>query len=126
MTGLSPLLPAQQPAPFPLLSGRGRLHIAASCLPLPQGEAEATWVFMGWEGVEAARQGVELNVFRCGNGWSCVPLSQALLLTLGAIPACMRSQPLPAAAFCFFLCAGWETTGSLMATPPCCWHTLTS
>jgi ABC-type nitrate/sulfonate/bicarbonate transport system substrate-binding protein len=28
------------------------------------GKADATWVFMGWEGIEAARKGVELNVFR--------------------------------------------------------------
>lgn len=27
------------------------------------GKADSTWVFMGWEGVEAARKGVELNVF---------------------------------------------------------------
>lgn len=31
---------------------------------LLQGDADATWVFMGWEGVEAARKGVELNVFK--------------------------------------------------------------
>lgn len=30
---------------------------------LLSGDADATWVFMGWEGVEAARAGVELNVF---------------------------------------------------------------
>lgn len=29
-----------------------------------QGEADATWVFMGWEGIEAKMKGVELNVFR--------------------------------------------------------------
>ena len=29
-----------------------------------QGEADATWVFMPWEGVEASRKGVELNAFR--------------------------------------------------------------
>ncbi|KAI7841695.1 hypothetical protein COHA_004562 [Chlorella ohadii] len=28
------------------------------------GEADATWVFMGWEGVEAQRKGVELNAFK--------------------------------------------------------------
>lgn len=29
-----------------------------------QGEADATWVFLGWEGIEASRKGVELNVFK--------------------------------------------------------------
>ena len=27
------------------------------------GKADATWVFMGWEGIEAEMKGVELNVF---------------------------------------------------------------
>lgn len=31
---------------------------------LLNGSCDATWVFMGWEGVEAALKGVELNVFR--------------------------------------------------------------
>ena len=31
---------------------------------LLQNEADATWVFMGWEGVEAALKGIELNVFK--------------------------------------------------------------
>jgi len=31
---------------------------------LLKGRAAATWVFMGWEGVEAARKGVALNVFK--------------------------------------------------------------
>lgn len=29
-----------------------------------KGEADATWVFMGWEGVDARIKGVELNVFQ--------------------------------------------------------------
>ena len=29
-----------------------------------QGQADATWVFMGWEGVEARRRGIQLNAFR--------------------------------------------------------------
>ncbi|KAG7672991.1 hypothetical protein Ndes2526B_g08482 [Nannochloris sp. 'desiccata'] len=32
-----------------------------------KGEAESTWVFMGWEGVEAKLKGVELNVFKLGD-----------------------------------------------------------
>lgn len=31
---------------------------------LLKGACDATWVFMGWEGVEAALKGVELNVFK--------------------------------------------------------------
>lgn len=31
---------------------------------LLSGEADATWVFLGWEGVEASLKGVELNQFR--------------------------------------------------------------
>lgn len=30
---------------------------------LKGGDAKSTWVFMGWEGVEAQRKGVELNAF---------------------------------------------------------------
>jgi len=37
------------------------LLLCRCCL---QGEADATWVFMGWEGVEAASKGVELNAFK--------------------------------------------------------------
>lgn len=33
---------------------------------LLKGEADATWIFTAWEGVEARRKGVELNTFRCG------------------------------------------------------------
>lgn len=31
---------------------------------LKKGEADATWVFMPWEGVEGQMEGIELNVFR--------------------------------------------------------------
>lgn len=34
---------------------------------LKKGEADATWVFMPWEGIEADMQGIELNVFRLGD-----------------------------------------------------------
>lgn len=48
------------------------VHVPSTCrsspslqeLLCPQGEADATWVFMGWEGVEARRKGVELNAFK--------------------------------------------------------------
>jgi ABC-type nitrate/sulfonate/bicarbonate transport system substrate-binding protein len=32
-----------------------------------KGEADATWVFMGWEGVEAKLKEIELNVFKLGD-----------------------------------------------------------
>jgi hypothetical protein len=31
---------------------------------LLKGEADATWVFLGWEGVEASMAGVDLNTFK--------------------------------------------------------------
>mmetsp|Transcript_12288 Transcript_12288/g.26508 ORF Transcript_12288/g.26508 Transcript_12288/m.26508 type:complete len:344 (-) Transcript_12288:392-1423(-) len=31
---------------------------------LLKGQADATWVFLGWEGIEAQQKGVELNVFK--------------------------------------------------------------
>jgi hypothetical protein len=34
---------------------------------LVTGEADATWVFKGWEGVEAALKGLELNEFTLGD-----------------------------------------------------------
>lgn len=47
------------------LARRCRLETRRALPPHhPQGEADATWVFMGWEGVEAKRKGVELNAFK--------------------------------------------------------------
>lgn len=44
------------------------MHTCDSCTSANhtpvQGEADATWVFMGWEGVEAKRKDVELNTFK--------------------------------------------------------------
>ncbi|PSC72392.1 putative WD repeat-containing [Micractinium conductrix] len=34
---------------------------------LETGEADATWVFLGWEGVQADRQGLNLNTFKLGD-----------------------------------------------------------
>ncbi|MBZ9779791.1 ABC transporter substrate-binding protein [Psychroflexus sp. CAK8W] len=52
---------------------------------LLKGEADATWVFMPWEGVEAQRKGVELNVFQLQEydipyGYSPVLLSHPEIL----------------------------------------------
>ncbi|EFN57875.1 hypothetical protein CHLNCDRAFT_57002 [Chlorella variabilis] len=61
---------------------------------LLQGEAEATWVFMGWEGVEAARKGVELNVFKLGDYNIAYGYSPVLLThpdTLSSSPDTVRT-----------------------------------
>lgn len=52
---------------------------------LVQGEAQATWVFMPWEGVEAQRDGIELNVFKLADyeipyGYSPVLITRRELL----------------------------------------------
>ncbi len=36
-------------------------------LSFAQGEADATWIFLGWEGVDAQIKGVELNAFKLGD-----------------------------------------------------------
>ncbi|KAL4444363.1 hypothetical protein ABPG75_012100 [Micractinium tetrahymenae] len=56
MLGVFNTLLKESPEPCP----------AMLCL-LSAGEADATWVFLGWEGVEAARAGVELNAFKLGD-----------------------------------------------------------
>ena len=38
-----------------------------------RGDAEATWIFMGWEGITAKRAGIELNVFPVHEDGSGVP-----------------------------------------------------
>lgn len=53
---------------------------------LKQGEADATWVFMPWEGAEAAHNGITLNAFRMedfGIPYGYTPL---VLAHLSAIP----------------------------------------
>ena len=40
-----------------------RIDVACTLLCAIQGKADATWVFMGWEGVDAKRRGVGLNAF---------------------------------------------------------------
>lgn len=58
---------------------------------LLQGKADATWIFSGWEGVEARRQGVELNYFNLadhGISYGYAPVLVARADTL-------RYPPLP-------------------------------
>lgn len=63
-----------------------------------KGEADCTWVFMGWEGVEAEQQGIELNVFKledygCSYGYSPVVLAHpdALATKAGDIRALLSA-----------------------------------
>ena len=51
-------------------TGTAMLGIWGSLL---DGKADATWVFMGWEGIEAEMKGVELNVFPVGGQDSAIP-----------------------------------------------------
>ena len=50
-----------------------------------QGEADATWIFRGWEGVDAQLKGVELNTFSLdeyGVPYGYTPVLAALPQTL--------------------------------------------
>ena len=49
------------------------------------GQADATWVFMGWEGVEAAKKGVELNVFKLEDYGVAYGYSPVLLASADAL-----------------------------------------
>ncbi|KAL6763127.1 NMT1/THI5 like-domain-containing protein [Haematococcus lacustris] len=62
---------------------------------LLKGEADATWVFLGWEGVEARMKGVELNCF--GLEEFRVPYGYSPLLV--AHPDTLRDQPEVVRAF---------------------------
>jgi hypothetical protein len=59
-----------------------------------QGQADATWVFRGWEGVDAELKGVELNVFQLekfGVPYGYTPILVALPETLRYGKAFFRS-----------------------------------
>ena len=45
-----------------------------------QGKADATWVFMGWEGIQARLAGIDLHVFRLREHG--IPYSYPLLLVI--------------------------------------------
>lgn len=66
------------------------------------GEAHATWVFLGWEGVEAERKGVALNVFRLRD--SGIPYGYSPVLA--ADPA--RLDPAVATAFLAATARGFD------------------
>ena len=54
-----------------------------------QEKADATWVFMGWEGVDAERKGVKLNAFRLAD--SGIPYGYTPVLV--AHPATLKCVP---------------------------------
>lgn len=74
------------------------MHPAAARLPAnppPQGLADATWVFMGWEGVEARRRGIKLNAFRLADygvpyGWPELLIAHADTLWWATACAALR------------------------------------
>lgn len=71
---------------------------------LLKGEADATWVFMGWEGVEAKRSGVDLNVFKLEDFGVPYGYSPCLL----AHPNMLREEPEVVKAFLAASAKGWE------------------
>ena len=58
----------------------------------PQGEADATWVFMPWEGVEASRKGVELNAFRLSESGIPYGYSPVVVATTSFLRCLLGSQ----------------------------------
>ena len=71
---------------------------------LQQGGADATWVFMGWEGVEAKLKGVELNAFYLQDFG--IPYGYAPVLM--ATPALLESEPAMVKAFLAAAAKGFE------------------
>jgi len=71
---------------------------------LLKGEADATWVFMGWEGVEAARAGVELNAFKLEDFG--IPYAYAPLVL--AHPDTLQQEPAMVRAFLAASAQGWQ------------------
>ena len=82
---------------------------------LLQGKADATWIFSGWEGVEARRRGVELNSFRCGDygiSYGYAPVLVARADTLRRLH-CPIPTPLPLPPYYCHV----QLTGSSFAPP---------
>ena len=57
------------------------LQLRSACIA--KGEADATWVFMPWEGVEAQRRGVELNAFSLSDSGIPYGYSPVVVATAG-------------------------------------------
>lgn len=68
------------------------------------GKADATWVFMGWEGVEAARAGVQLNAFKLEDFG--IPYAYAPLVL--AHPDTLQQEPAMVRAFLAASAQGWH------------------
>lgn len=100
---------------------------------LMQGKADATWVFMGWEGIEAKRAGVALNAFgleeyRVPYGYSPLLVAhpdtvrdkadavRAFLAATARAYEWAAAHPAPAAA-CFLEAVAAEHADSPLAKP---------
>ncbi|KAL2918048.1 hypothetical protein HK105_202462 [Polyrhizophydium stewartii] len=68
------------------------------------GKADATWVFLSWEGVEAARAGVELNVFKFEDYG--IPLGYSPVLI--AHPETLEQRPEQVARFLAATAKGFQ------------------
>ncbi|KAI8926526.1 NMT1/THI5 like-domain-containing protein [Entophlyctis helioformis] len=79
---------------------------------LLKGEADATWVFMSWEGIEAARANIDLNVFAFEDFG--IPLGYSPVLV--AHPDLLASQP-DRAAKIFVDAVAADTAHSPLPTP---------
>mmetsp|Transcript_22254 Transcript_22254/g.58094 ORF Transcript_22254/g.58094 Transcript_22254/m.58094 type:complete len:364 (+) Transcript_22254:755-1846(+) len=71
---------------------------------LKDGDADATWVFMGWEGVEARLRGVELNAFYLQDYG--IPYGYAPVLM--AHPELLSDEPAVTTAFLRAAARGYE------------------
>eukprot|EP00873_Tetraselmis_striata_P027327 jgi/Tetstr1/447591/TSEL_003743.t1 len=72
------------------------------------GKADATWVFMGWEGVIAARAGVELNSFYPQDFSVPYPYAPCLV----AHPDVLAAQPDVVSAFLRASAEGWRAAAA--------------
>jgi len=72
------------------------------------GKADATWVFMGWEGVIAARAGVELNSFYPQDFGVPYPYAPCLV----AHPDVLAAQPDVVSAFLRASAEGWRAAAA--------------
>ncbi len=94
---------------------------------LGQGKADATWVFMGWEGIQARLAGIHLHVFRLREHG--IPYSYPLLLVITEETQRYRDVSRPVALFsssaCLYLgmllkiscCCCWPATRQYGAIP---------
>jgi len=71
---------------------------------LLEGKADATWVFMGWEGIEAKRAGIDLNAFKMEDFG--IPYAYSPLVM--AHPDTLQQEPEVVRAFLEASALGWQ------------------